>query len=115
MTMRADRQGRNQRAGDAALQIGGNVGGASIIAAGTGVTIIEQQAPAKEPNPPPTRRMTPAEVLTLIDSMPRDQRLSVLDFVVKHMGENILSKMDAHHLWRVQRYAQVIIERSKND
>ena len=76
------------------------------------MTIIVQQVPAQAPNPPPTRRMTPAEVLTLIDSMPRDQRLSVLEFIVKNMGENILNKMDVHHLWRVQRYAEAVAQNS---
>lgn len=105
----------NQNAGNRALQIGGSVNNGSIISAGAGVTIIVQQVPAQEPNPPPmTNRMTPAEVLALIGSMPRDQRLAVLEFIVKNMGEDVLNKLDAHNLWRIQRYAQVIIERSPN-
>lgn len=111
MTMRADRQGRNQRAGDAALQIGGNVGGASIIAAGTGVTIIVQQAPAKEPNPPPEpRKMTAPEVLELISNMPREQRVHVLEFVLRHMGGSVLGMLSLRDLWRVQRYAEAIVK-----
>ena len=54
--------------------------------------------------------MTAPEVLELISNMPREQRVHVLEFVLRHMGGSVLGMLSLRDLWRVQRYAEAIVK-----
>ena len=42
--------------------------------------------------------------------MPREQRVHVLEFVLRHMGGSVLGMLSLRDLWRVQRYAEAIVK-----
>lgn len=105
---------KNQKSGDKSIQIAGNVQGNSTInTAGAVQIVIQQQALQNQPPEAETKRNTATaqEVVDILESMTREDRAAVLEFVYKNMGVDLFKGLTAWDLYRVKRYAETVIER----